>query len=344
VISGNRCTPAPIFAPQPPLVSITNIILNKICPKNRGDYNNCLFLSSTNPSNTTDLNDMPCILLNVLRKLIFFILASLFILETHAQDKSPDKKKIYKMNYYVDVPVTLGMFGLNFYGFHLLKQKPNLTIDQISSLDKNDIWKFDRSAVQQAYSLDRSERARTISDYGLWTSYCMPFLLFIDRDIRKDWYDIILLYLETQSINLNVYLCGGPVFTERVRPLVYYEETSQEYKLGDEGTTDAFFSGHSSMITGAFFFMAKVYSDYHPELGAKKWFLYAAALIPSAYMGYQRYAGLMHFPTDIVLGAAVGAGVGILIPHLHKITRKNKNLAIVPFTGGYSGMALTLKF
>ena len=98
------------------------------------------------------------------------------------------------------------------------------------------------------------------------------------------------------------------------------------------------------MTAGATFFMAKVLSDYHPEWGAKKWLLYAAALIPPVIVGYYRYRGFMHFPTDIMLGIGVGAAVGILTPHFHKIIRKNSDLSIVPFVGGYSGAALSLKF
>ena len=94
-----------------------------------------------------------------------------------------------------------------------------------------------------------------------------------------------------------------------------------EFKLG-RSATDSFFSGHVSMAAGASFFMAKVLSDYHPDLGAKKWLLYGAALIPPAFVGYTRYRGLMHFPTDLLLGAAVGAAVGISVLHLHKITSK----------------------
>lgn len=117
-------------------------------------------------------------------------------------------------------------------------------------------------------------------------------LLFLDNEIRKDWGDITLLYLETQAINLNIYTWGGPVFTKRIRPIVYYPKSDMDFKLG-RSATDAFFSGHTSMTAGASFFMAKVISDYHPELGAKKWLLYGAALIPPAYVGYTRYRGLM---------------------------------------------------
>jgi len=258
------------------------------------------------------------------------------------QESGAEDKKVYHLNYKIDVPIIVGNYALNFYGLKLIKDKPPLTYEEVNTLNKDDIWKFDRRAVEQTHTHD--ERARTVSDIGLWVGYCLPFLLVIDNEIRSRWYDVLLLYLQAQSINYTVYAFGGPVFTSRVRPLVYYEETSLDYKLSNDGTTDSFFSGHSSMVAGASFFMAKVLDDYHPELGGKKWLIYAAALIPPVFVGYHRYRGKMHFPTDIVLGTAIGAAAGVLVPHLHKKSRKNKDLSIVPFTGSYSGMVLSLKF
>ena len=73
--------------------------------------------------------------------------------------------------------------------------------------------------------------------------------------------------------------------------------------------------------------------------------LYAAALIPPTFVGYCRYRGFMHFPSDILLGAAVGATVGILIPHLHKVTKEsNKDYSIFPYTGRYTGLAFSMRF
>jgi len=217
-----------------------------------------------------------------------------------------------------------------------------LDSSQIISLNKNDVWSFDRIALDQFYPAPSS--IYTISDIGLWLSYFSPALLFLDDEIRDDWLDITLLYMETQAINLNIYVWGGPVFTKRVRPLVYYEDSDWDFKLGKE-STDSFFSGHVSITAGASFFLAKVLSDYHPELGAKKWLLYADALIPPAFVGYCRYRGMMHFPSDILIGAAVGAAVGVLVPHLYKITRKiNPDLSVLPFIGRNTGIAFSMRF
>jgi membrane-associated phospholipid phosphatase len=271
------------------------------------------------------------------------LLISILLVTTEANGQADRStpEKIYNLNYKTEIPLTGGMFALNILGFSQLDKKSTLNTFQINSLSKDDVWSFDRSAVTQSYPAPSN--IYRVSDWGLWTSYLLPSLLLLDDEIRKDWLDITLLYFETQAINLNVFLWGGPVFTKRIRPIVYYEGTSWNYKLGNE-TTDSFFSGHVSVAAGASFFIVKVYSDYHPELGAKKWLLYSAALIPPTFVGYCRYRGFMHFPTDILLGAVVGATVGILVPHLHKISKKDKKtLSIIPFTGRFTGLAFSMR-
>lgn len=277
-----------------------------------------------------------------MKKLFFLLICVLMISIVYGQKAKKKREKVYKMNYYVDAPVTAGLFVTYYFGLRSLQDKDKLDSEQISTLNKSDVWWLDRRALYQDVS--KMDNARNISDWGLRISGFMPFLLFIDRKIRQDWYDITLLYLETQAVAQNAYLLGGPLFTKRIRPFVYYDEIPLDSKT-DHGTTDSWFSGHTSTTSTAFFFMAKVLSDYHPELGGKKWLLYGAALIPPAIVGIYRIKALKHFPTDVFMGTAVGAAVGILIPHLHKVTKKmNKDLSIVPFAGAYSGLALSLKF
>jgi len=278
-----------------------------------------------------------------MKNIVLIFIATITTIVMNGQDPISQGKTIYKLNLKSEIPLTIGMFGLSTYGFIYLGQKPTLDSNQVILLSQNDVNAFDRNVFSQSYPAPSS--IYTISDIGLWSAFLTPGLLFLDKEIRKSWLDITLLYLETQAINQNLYVWGGPAFTKRVRPLIYMEEESMNYKLSDDGTTDSFFSGHVSMTAGASFFMAKVLSDYHPELGGKKWLLYSAAVIPPAFVGYYRYRGLMHFPTDLLLGFSVGAAVGILVPHFHKIGQeKTQNLSIVPFTGKYTGLSLSLNF
>jgi len=277
------------------------------------------------------------------KRALLFILACLVLISTYGQNNKSEHEKVYRLNYKVEIPVTVGLFAANYYELSLLDKKTTLNINQINSLNKYDVWAFDRRALEQNYSYSSREKALTVSDWGMNISIFLPTLLIFDKKIRNDWYDILLLYLETQSIGANIYMFSGPLFTKRIRPFVYYSEIPIEDKL-ETGTTDSFYSGHTTLTATASFFIAKVISDYHPELGAKKWFLFAAALIPPTFVGYHRYRGLKHFPTDIAVGTIVGAAVGILIPHFHKINKRNNNISLVPYTGEYSGLVFKMKF
>lgn len=277
-----------------------------------------------------------------MKRISLFVFIIICFTEIYGQDSIAIPKKVYNVNYKIDVPLTIGLFAANYYGFGQLKLKPTLDTLQIMSLDKNDIWAFDRRALNQ--STTNYKQAQTVSDWGMNIMIFAPVLLFIDKKIRRDWLDVSLLYLETQAINSNLYTWLGPGLNNRVRPFVYYDELPYDEKLAG-GTTNSFFSGHTSWTAGASFFMAKVYSDYHPELGGKKWWLFAAALFPPAFVGYHRYLGLKHFPTDVMVGTAIGAASGILTPHIHKIKKNKKTtMSLSPYSGQYSGMVFRMRF
>ncbi|MDT8393223.1 MAG: phosphatase PAP2 family protein [Bacteroidales bacterium] len=272
-----------------------------------------------------------------------FLVAGFSIVFTGAcgQADSVQSSKVYCLNYKYEIPLTIGQYALDFYLLSLLTNKPALNTQQINSLNKTNIWTFDRRAVNQSYNEASRNKALTASDWGMNIMAALPALLLLDKKIQKDWYDVLFLYVETQAVNL-LFTYSGPLLTTRKRPIVYMPAAPMDEKL-KSGTTNSFFSGHTSTTAAASFFIAKVISDYHPELGAKKWLLFAAALIPPTFVGYQRYRGFKHFPTDIAAGTAIGATIGILTPHLHK-KRSMYNLSVVPITGQYNGLVVNINF
>jgi hypothetical protein len=262
-------------------------------------------------------------------------------LDSAGQNTAPGKGQVYNYNKKTELPLLGGLWALNFYGLYKLGEKPALDSAEVYALDKEDVWKFDRRVFNQSYPAPAG--IYDVSDIGLWLSFISPALLFIDDNIRKDWVDVTLIYLESQAINYNLYVWPC-VATSRVRPIVYYDEEENDFRF-EKTTTDSFFSGHASMTAGASFFIAKVLNDYHPEWGSKRWMLFAAALIPPTFVSYCRYRGLLHFPTDILVGIGVGATVGTLVPHLHKVFDKTGNeMSLVPFTGRYSGFVFSMSF
>jgi len=245
------------------------------------------------------------------------------------------KGSIYSINKKVELSLTLALFMSNYVGFQYLNKKDPLTVDEINALDANDIWWLDRIATQQ--DPDTRNKYHNASDVIMNVTIALPALLVVDKNIRKDWLDLLVLYMETHALNSSLYL-GVSAFTNRIRPFVYHPDIAIEDKT-ISGTRESFFSGHTSTTATASFFMAKVYSDYHPELGNKKYWVFGAALIPPLVVGALRVKAMKHFPTDIASGIVVGAAMGILVPHLHK-KKKNKNLSFIPVTGAVNGLLI----
>ncbi len=250
------------------------------------------------------------------------------------------KQPMYKVNHWISG--SIGVLGTtsNILGVQSLLNKDSIPISDVLALTPDDVNAFDRYALRR--NLDKVDRARLLSDIGLYASFFAPALLFLDKEISKEWKDIALMYFETQAIAANIYAWGpfGPRLIDRYRPGAYYTEFSlDERRLGRK--RNSFFSGHVSTTATASFFMAKVYCDFHPELGSKKFLVYSLALIPPAFVGHNRIRSLNHFPTDVLMGTLVGAAVGILIPALHK--RKNGNLSITSLSHGY-GLALQYRY
>ncbi len=273
------------------------------------------------------------------KKVSFLGLCLCLVVGLQAQDlESP----MYNVNRYVSG--SIGVVGTitNYIGLNRILSKDSIPAEKVLALRDEDVNRFDRVALRQ--SLDFVDQAKILSDIGLYASFALPAVLFFDKEIGKEWKDISLLYFETQAIAANMYSWSplGPTFNERYRPSTYYEElTLEDRRFGRK--RNSFFSGHVSTTATASFFMAKVYCDFHPELGAKKWLIYTAAAVPPAFVGLFRVKSLNHFPTDTIAGTIIGGAVGILMPHFHKNKNKKNRLGLSSIPEGY-GLAMLYRF
>lgn len=233
----------------------------------------------------------------------------------------------YRVNYWVSGPLLAAGMTANLLGLERIREKKTITPLELQALDRDLLSSMDRFSFRQNPA--DIEAFQNYSDLILAGSVLLPITLLFDRDIRGDWTDVFVMYLETMSISPNIYEWGffGPHFLNRIRPVSYYEELS--YEVRSEGNNrNSFYSGHVSSVAASTFFFVKVYSDYHPEIGNNKYLLYGAALLPPLALGYCRIRSLRHFPSDILVGIGVGALCGILVPELHRISDENITLGL----------------
>lgn len=252
-------------------------------------------------------------------------------------ESKQNRQQVYKLKPAVDIPVTAATAGWTLYGFSQIYNKEGSSTEDILSLDKNDINGFDRGGADVYH-----EKAAKTSDLFFYSSMPLPFFLLFDKKINKDAGKIGMLYLEAMSVTGLLYT-GASYLVDRYRPYAYNPEAPMDLRTGG-GAKNSFFAGHVALVGTATFFIAKVYSDYHPESKAK-WAFYTGAALATATTGYLRHRGGRHFPSDILLGATVGTLSGILVPQFHKSKLlKNERLSIMPFAGQSNGLAMVYKF
>ncbi|HTB06676.1 MAG TPA: phosphatase PAP2 family protein [Bacteroidia bacterium] len=247
-------------------------------------------------------------------------------------DNAP-RKKVYHINRLSGSIIILGGLATDYPAIGRIKDKANLTDAEISALNPSSIDVFDQWALHQS-----------ISNYMMYSSLSdeveppifvlLPAMLALDKKIRKDWFDLLFMYCEGHVITFTFYNYSwfGPTFQNKYRPITYYTNLP----MGDRTTgnnRNSEYSGHTASVAYTSFFVAKVYCDYHPDIGAGKYLLYTAALIPPVAMGYLRVMALAHFPSDDLTGLAIGSLVGIILPEIHKFKCPGINLGLMSIPG-----------
>jgi len=237
--------------------------------------------------------------------------------------------------------ITAGV-GLNVLGFNLIQKKDALTHDELNSLSKDNIWGADRWAAGYY-----SERANSDSYIPFYASFVLPLALLLNENERSHAGQISVLFVETMATTGALFtITAGLV--QKSRPLVYNTSIPAEDRV-DSDEQRSFFAGHTAATAAATFFAAKVFSDFNPDSPLKPYVWSVAAAIPVT-VGYLRIKSGKHFLTDNLIGYAVGAASGILIPELHK--RTNDKLQVYPVTGllkselniNSSGLTMMYKF
>lgn len=275
--------------------------------------------------------------MNKLRfKPIIFTVFCLFAYSFSAFCQTADtskRKKIYHVNYLTNSLIIAGGLASDYPAIGRIKGKANLTDAEVLALNTDIINPIDRWALHQNSS--QHLMYSKISDYIEVPIYVvLPTLFAFDKKAQKDWLDLLFMYTEGHVITFTFYNYSwfGPTFQNRYRPITYYADLPMNDRTTGNNRNSAY-SGHTASVSFTSFFMAKVYCDYHPDLGAKKYLVYTAALIPPVIMGYLRVRALAHFPSDDMVGLSIGAIVGIVLPELHKFNYKGATLGVTSIPG-----------
>jgi membrane-associated phospholipid phosphatase len=232
-------------------------------------------------------------------------------------------------------PGGVGLFAL---GASLHSGHGEITLEEILALDRNDVNAFDRPATRN-WSIawgDRSDVARDVVGLSALFVSTVPPLL---SGKWSETLTVTVMFAEAYAVMGGVtYLTK--VAAARKRPYLYNTDLTPEERLGaEDDPKSSFFSGHAAAAFTAAAFLSKVFTDIH---GPSTWstLVWVSSLSVAAYTGFARVKAGVHFPTDVIAGAAVGFAIGYLVPVLHKKDRGDR----VQIAAGPGLVSLTLRF
>jgi len=219
--------------------------------------------------------------------------------------RAGESRSAYQLSFELDVPLLLIAGGVAS-GFLFMNETGPPACAPLC--ERNDINRIDRPFA--GYYSKGWTQAGDVATAA--TLLLVPAGLLLGEPSRGGLGDLLVVgeaVLVTSAIQVSAsYMVGRP------RPRVYGEEAPVDER-NDANAGRSFFSGHVANCVAATIVGATALRRIgRPRLA---WTVLAVGLTGSALVGVARVAGGGHFPSDVVVGYAVGAGVGIALPALH---------------------------
>lgn len=212
----------------------------------------------------------------------------------------------------------------------------------MEQLGKEQRWSGCAACSRDLNALDRTvlgnhnEAAAIVSDVGLAAAIGVPFALSLgdaliqrsrDRTGQRSrhlrgWGKDVVILLETFAVT---YASTNLIKFAVRRPRPYSFEDTPEATENDARLS--FYSGHASMSFAMATAYASVFQARHPRsrMVAPVWVIGMAVAATTAVM---RVEAGKHFWTDIMVGAAAGTAIGLIVPALHRSERLRDRVAL----------------
>jgi membrane-associated phospholipid phosphatase len=179
---------------------------------------------------------------------------------------------------------------------------------------------IDRAAVNQTVS----SSAGLASNLGLYAAVGYALIDTVATGFREDSKQAalvdLIIYAEAGSLTAGVTNLAK-MAVRRPRPYAYIEAAAHKndpnYSNADSDSSLSFFSGHTAMVgamTGAATYLAFTRSPH----SIRPWLTLLGGTALTAFVGVERVRAGKHFPTDVIAGGLAGAGIGVLVAHIHR--------------------------
>lgn len=237
-----------------------------------------------------------------------------------AAEPNPNGKVTFQSDPIADgciVLVSLGSAGV----LEMINSTGEIRPQQIApDFDRNQLISIDRDSVKSQF--DASAVPLSNAGLGVMSLFAVvdPILSGArEGSVQTGLVDAIM-YAETASLTLaltNVVKMA----VRRPRPIAYADAAAHRddpsYSNSSTDSSLSFFSGHASM-TGALGATATYLAFARSSSKLRPWLTLLFASGVTTFTSIERVRAGRHFPTDVLAGAFAGAGIGVVVPHLHR--------------------------
>jgi membrane-associated phospholipid phosphatase len=232
----------------------------------------------------------------------------------HAQEAR--RGPAHRLELELDLPILLIGGGIAS-SFFFLPEAPGVAC--APSCDRSKINALDRKAAglyDPAWG--------TVGDIATAATLVTPLLVIVlDEGIENGLNDDLVVAEAALMASALQILTSYAI--PRPRPRVYGDDAPEE-KRSDANAARSFFSGHVANTVATSVATLRTFQ----RLGkpAMAWTMLGVGLAGSSLVGVSRVAAGSHFPSDVLVGAAVGVGLGIALPAAHE-----SGTRLVPYAG-----------
>ena len=242
-------------------------------------------------------------------------------LEPRAAEAAPTGRVTFDIDPIADsamIAVSLGFAGT----LELVNSTGEIRPQQIApNFRRSNLFFIDRSAIAQT----PDPKAGGYSTIGLSAAVAFAFLDPILSGVREKSVQTGLAdaFMYAEGISFSMAMTNiVKMAVRRPRPIAYIDAEAHQnegaaYTNNSTDSALSFFSGHAA-ITATVGATATYLAFARAPHDARPWITLIAATGLTTFVSIERVRAGKHFPTDVIAGSIAGAGIGIVVPHLHR--------------------------
>jgi membrane-associated phospholipid phosphatase len=211
--------------------------------------------------------------------------------------KEPHPQSVYKIWPWVDGAFILGTNLVSAGIFFFYKPTPSCPCDP------NSVNSLDRHAISW-----QSDAAEQVGNFMIVGVVAVPIMLdIVDLKARDPIIEDVVVLAEALSIS------GALVSISKAWVQRPYPRTYAGFDVGDTTNYASFYSGHTAVAFASLSVAAMTVARRHHSY-VLPWTI---TVVAGSAVGLNMILSGWHFPTDVIVGAVMGTGVGMIVPWMH---------------------------